>query len=148
MFDTFDRLWKELVEEGVITEAEYEHTNFPQVYRTMEQFIAPLRDPASVAYRSGLRLEQVESRHLRCPYAQAFAQHGDARKFARDYIPTLRSWSEPTFAAGLSGSRPAEERLAILDGFFERYEEAVAQSPEGHGMDYIHIHLVCRKERI
>ena len=29
---------------------------------------------------------------------------------------------------------------------FGRYEKLVAASPEGHGMDYIHVHLVCVKE--
>jgi hypothetical protein len=147
MFDTFDRLWKDLAGEGTITAAEYANTNFPQVYRTTQQFTAPLTDPKSAAYRAGLRLEHVESRHLACPYAKAFTQHGDAERFARDYIPTLRSWSEPTFAAGLSSARAPRESLAILDTFFGRYQRAVASAPEGHGMDYIHIHLVCRKER-
>ena len=147
MFDTFDSIWRGLAEEGVITQSEYADTNFPQVYRTTKQFVAPLQDPSSAAYKAGLRLEHVESRHLVCPYAKAYAEHQDAEKFARDYIPTLRSWSEPVFAAGLSRSRPAQERMTILDTFFGRYEKAVASAPEGHGMDYIHIHLVCRKER-
>ncbi len=146
MFDTFDRLWRGLATDGIITGAEYAATNFPQVYRTAEQFTAPLMDPSSSAYRAGLRLEQVESRHLTCPYAKAFAEHGDAVRFARAYIPTLRSWSEPTFASGLSSERPAEERAGILDEFYGRYERGVAANPDGHGMDYIHIHLVCVKE--
>jgi hypothetical protein len=146
MFDTFDRLWRGLAEEGVITRAEYLATNFPQVYRTREQFIAPLTDEASTVRRAGLRLELAESRHLVCPFAAAFAEHGDAARFAREYIPTLRSWSEPTFASGLSAGRPAEERQAILDEFYGRYERLVAASPKGQGMDYVHIHLVCVKE--
>lgn len=146
MFDTFDRLWKQLAGEGRITKQEYLATNFPQVYRTAEQFTAPLRDRESQVHRAGLRLEHVEERHLVCPYAKAFAEHKDAARFAREYIPTLRSWSEPTFAAGLDPTRPAPERLAILDEFFGRYERLVAANPEGHGMDYIHVHLVCAKE--
>ena len=146
MFDTFNRLWRELANEGAITAAEYANTNFPQVYRTAAQFTAPLRDPANPVYRAGLRLEHVESRHLPCPYARAFAQHRDAARFARDYIPTLRSWSEPTFASGLSVERTAEQRARILDDFYGRYERLVASDPAGHGMDYIHIHLVCVKE--
>jgi hypothetical protein len=145
MFDTFSSIWRGLVKEGVITIAEFENTNFPQVYRTAEQFVAPLRDSASRAYRSGLRLEHIEERHLKCPYAEAFVGHRDAARFARDYIPTLRSWSEPTFASGLSSNRPAQERSEILDEFYHRYERLVAESPAGHGMDYIHIHLVCVK---
>ena len=146
MFDTFSRLWKELAAKGVIGDAEFANTNFPQVYRNAAQFVAPLEDPQSAAHRAGLRLEHVEERHLVCPYAKAFAQHRDAERFAHDYIPTLRSWSEPTFAAGLSAERSLAERQAILDRFFASYQEEVARAPEGHGMDYVHIHLVCRKE--
>lgn len=146
MFDTFDALWKGMVSDGLITQAEYLATNFPQVYRNEAQFTAPLRDTNSLTYRAGLRLEHVEERYLMCPYAEAFAQHKDAQRFAREYIPTLRSWSEPTFASGLSSARPDEERRQLLDTFFDRYERHVAEKPEGHGMDYIHVHLVCVKE--
>lgn len=145
MFETFSALWRGLAADGIITEREYVATNFPQVYRTAEQFAAPLQDPASQVYRAGLRLEHIEARHLVCPYARAFAEHKDAARFARDYIPTLRSWSEPTFAAGLDPARPADERQRILDTFFDRYEALVARAPDGHGMDYIHIHLICVK---
>ena len=146
MFDTFNMLWRGLAEDGTITAAEYTDTNFPQVYRTAGQFLAPLKDPASDAYKAGLRLEHIEERHLVCPYARTFAGHKDAARFAREYIPTLRSWSEPTFAGGLSSDRPPAERQRILDEFFGRYERLVAAGPAGHGMDYIHIHMVCVKE--
>ena len=146
MFDTFNALWQALASEGVITGSEYANTNFPQVYRTAEQFTAPLRDTASQVYRAGLRLEHVESRHLVCPYAKVFGKHKDAERFAREYIPTLRSWSEPTFASGLAAERTPDERASILDEFYGRYERLVAKSPAGHGMDYIHIHMVCVKQ--
>ncbi|HRD75345.1 MAG TPA: SAM-dependent methyltransferase [Hyphomicrobiaceae bacterium] len=146
MFDTFNLLWRRLAESGRITAEEYRNTNFPQVYRTASEFTAPLRDEGSQVYRAGLRLEHVEERHLECPYAVAFKAHRDAARFAREYIPTLRSWSEPTFASGLSASRPPAERAAILDEFFGSYERLVAEKPDGHGMDYVHVHLICRKD--
>jgi hypothetical protein len=146
MFDTFDRLWRGMAEDGRITHEEYVATCFPQVYRTLEEFTAPLTDSGHAVHRAGLRLEHVESRHTRCPYARDFEAHRDAARFASEYIPTLRSWSEPTFANGLSPARTPDERQAILDEFFGRYEREVAAAPEGHGMDYIHILLVCRKD--
>jgi hypothetical protein len=146
MFDTFSRLWSGLAAEGAITGEEYAKTNFPQVYRNTEEFIAPLKDTASPVHRAGLRLEHVESRHHRCPYERAFADHGDPVRFAKEYIPTLRSWSEPTFASGLDSARSAIDRQKILDMFYGRYEAEVARNPAGHAMDYIHIHLVCVKE--
>jgi hypothetical protein len=146
MFDTFHEIWAELAADGTTTPEEYADTNFPQCYRTVAQFTAPLTDPAGPVYRAGLRLEHVETRVVRCPFAKAFAGHGDAAKFAKDYIPTLRSWSESTFMTGLSAARPPEERLAIIDRFYDAYEERVRRAPRGHGMDYVHIYLICSKQ--
>lgn len=145
MFDTFNEILDELAGDGTITRAEYLGTNFPQHYRTTEEFTAPLNDPDNPVHKAGLRAEHVESRVVRCPYARDFEAHGDAQKFAREYIPTLRSWSEPSFLSGLSTERPGEERAAIMDEFYGRYQARVAAAPEGHGMDYVHIYLVCEK---
>lgn len=145
MFDTFNEIWADFADRGVITQEEYRNTNFAQCYRTVEQFCAPLEDESGPVYRAGLRLEHVETRVVRCPYEQDFARHGDADRFAREYIPTLRSWSEHTFAAGLSADRSIDDRVSILDRFFDTYEARVRQQPEGHGMDYVHIYLVCSK---
>ncbi|MEL7464556.1 MAG: SAM-dependent methyltransferase [Pseudomonadota bacterium] len=147
MFDEFNRHWAAMRDEGRITSEEYRATNFPQVYRTVEQFTAPLNDAEGAVRAAGLSLEHVETRVVRCPYAEAFeaGEYADAAAFAKAYIPTLRSWSEPVFVNGLSG-RPAAERTALVDEFYGRYEAAVAADPAGHGMDYVHCYLICRKD--
>ncbi len=147
MFDTFAQLWQGMRDEGLITGDEFTNTNFPQCYRTQSQFVAPLNDPESPVYQAGLRLEHVESRVVRCPFEQDFTENGGKpADFARDYIPTLRSWSEPTFANGLNPERPAAEKADIINNFYQRYQDMVAADPTGHAMDYVHIYLVCRKE--
>jgi hypothetical protein len=143
MFETFNLLWRELAEDGMITDEEYAQTNFPQCYRTLEQFVEPLTSASNEVYTSGLRLEHVETRVVRCPYAEAFAHHGDVKMFAHDYVPTLRSWSEPTFSSALSLKRSGEERARIIDEFYALYEQRVADNPQGHGMDYVYILLTC-----
>lgn len=145
MFGTFNRLWHDMADDGVITHDEYRETNFPQVYRTVEEFRAPLDDPQSAVRSAGLVAEHVETRVVRCPFAEDFAHHGDAARFAEAYVPTLRSWSEPVFLSGLSQSRPVEERAAIVDEFYGRYQALVASAPEGHAMDYVHCYMICRK---
>ena len=145
MFDTYNELWRELADRGSIASDEYRSTNFAQCYRTVDQFCAPLIDNENPVYRAGLRLKHVETRVVRCPFERNFADHGDADRFAVEYIPTLRSWSEHTFVAGLSPARPAAEKQAIVDRFYDSYEDRVRQSPEGHAMDYVHIYLVCEK---
>jgi hypothetical protein len=47
--------------------------------------------------------------------------------------------------SGLSERRSIEERQRIVDEFYGRYEDRVRRAPEGHGMDYVHIHLICAK---
>jgi hypothetical protein len=90
-------------------------------------------------------LEHCETRIVPCPFAAEFRQHGDATRFARDYIPTLRSWTESTFLGALSPDRSLEERQAIIDCYYGAYETLVRENPEGHGMDYVHIYLAIAK---
>ena len=98
MFDTFNEILCELARDGVITDYEYVATNFPQCYRTAAQFTAPLNDHKNPVFKAGLRLEHIESRVVRCPFERDFTEnHKDTELFAREYIPTLRSWSEATF---------------------------------------------------
>ena len=145
MFDTFNALWEELRDEGSITEEEYADTNFPQHYRTVEEFTRPFRDPDNPVHRAGLRLDHAETRVVRCPFAVHFEDHGDPARFAREYIPTLRSWSESTFASGLAPDRAPEDREAIIDRFYDRYEASVREAPDGHAMDYVHCYLIASK---
>ena len=148
MFDTFDRLWKALAEKGRITQQEYVNATFSQFYRTKEEFSAPLVDTSSPVHAAGLRLISAHTGLVRCPYRAAFeASNGamSAREFAVSYIPTLRSWSETVFASALDGSRPAAERAAIVDEFYQSYEDLVAANPDGHAMDYIHCYLAIEK---
>ena len=88
---------------------------------------------------------------LRYPDMDALSRRRDltvgqfAAAFAKAYIPTLRSWSESTFAGALDPARPAAERAEIIDRFYDSYEQAVAKEPEGHGMDYVHCFMQIRK---
>ncbi len=148
MFDTFHDLWKGMLADGLISEAEYRAANFSQFYRTKEEFCAPLVDTSSPVHQAGLRLISAHTGLIPCPYRVAFDQSGgamSAREFAVSYIPTLRSWSETVFANALDGARPGEERAAIVDRYYQRYEDLVAANPDGHAMDYIHCYLAIEK---
>jgi hypothetical protein len=138
MFGSFARHWRDLVRAGRINETEYVSATFQQFYKTPDEFAAPFRDPASAVSCAGLKLESIFTMVTPCPYAAEFKRHGDARAFAKAYVPTLRSWSETVFAGALDPSRPAAERAGIIDDFYGFYEAAVAAAPEGHRMDYVH----------
>ena len=148
MFNTFDELWRELANEGRISETEYVNATFSQFYRTKEEFSAPLLDQGSPVHRAGLRLISAHTGIVKCPYREAFLGARGAmssREFAVSYIPTLRSWSETVFANALDKARPADERAAIIDEFYQRYEDRVADNPDGHAMDYVHCYLAIEK---
>ena len=148
MFDTFHELWRELAGEGRISDTEYVNASFSQFYRTKEEFSAPLVDTSSPVYAAGLRLISAHTGVVGCPYRAAYEAAGGAmssREFAISYIPTLRSWSETVFATALDPARPADERAAIVDDFYQRYEDRVADSPDGHAMDYVHCYLAIEK---
>ena len=145
MFDRFNEIWQSFVRDGVVTAQEYAAMTLRQYYHTVEEFSAPLRDPDSAVFRAGLRLEHIETRIVPCPFAAAFAQHGDPVKFACEYIPTIRTWNESIFYAGLSARRPEAERRAIIERYYATYRERVERAPEGHAMDYVHAYLVISK---
>ena len=145
MFDSFNALWRRFAAEGTITADEYLRMTLPQYYKSVAEFTDPLTDPANPVHRAGLRVEQCETGVVPCPFAAEFRQHRDPARFAREYIPTLRSWTESTFRAALSPDRAPEQRQAIVDRYYSDYEAAVRASPEGHGMDYVHIYLTIAK---
>ena len=146
MFDRFNEIWRAFLGEGRISAAEYQAMTLPQYYKDVAEFAAPFEDPESPVHKAGLRLVNIETRVTPCPFAAEFRQHGDAAAFAKAYIPTLRSWTESTFYGGLSAERPADERQAIIEAYYGRYEEQVREAPEGHGMDYVHAFMTARKE--
>ena len=143
MFDTFDQLWRAMAEEGLITANEVRDATFAQVYRTPEEFAAPLVTEDSAVRAAGLRLVSARTRLTPCPYRAAFDADPSmgAAAFAERYIPTLRSWSETVFRTALDPARPEDERAALVDTFYGRYEAEVARDPTGHAMDYIHSYL-------
>jgi len=146
MFDTFNEIWLGFLDAGRITRDEYENMTLPQYYNTVEEFSAPLTDPRDPVYLAGLRLEHIDTRVVRCPFAESFAEHGDAARFAEEYIPTIRTWNESIYFNGLSAERPLDERREIIEDYYGTYRDLVEKSPEGHAMDYVHAYMVISKQ--
>lgn len=145
MFDEMNALWRGMVDDRRITEAEFRRLCVPQFYRTLDEFRAPFQDPQSPVYQVGLRLESAEIRYVECPYAARFAREGDVEWFANAYVPTTRTWSESALVNSLSDTRPLAERQALVAEFFDAFVEAVRRDPGGHGMSYVHAYLVMKK---
>ncbi|WFU07245.1 SAM-dependent methyltransferase (plasmid) [Rhizobium sp. CB3171] len=145
IFNTFNELWTAFAKEGIITEAEYKNTNFSQHYRTISECTIPVTDKDNIVYKSGLRLEHAETRIVKCPKAKSLSEHQDSFRFANEYVPSLRSWIEPTLLRGLSLQRTNVETSRIMDDLFQSFHDSVVKFPLGHGLDYVHIYMICRK---
>jgi hypothetical protein len=145
MYDTLNALWRRFVADGVIRSEEYVRLTFPHYYRTVAECIQPLTDPTSPVYEAGLCLEQWETRVVPCPFAAAFRQHGDAARFAREYVPSFRSWSERTFLGALGPERPLAERHEIIERYYGAYEALVRENPADHRKDLVHIYMTIAK---
>lgn len=145
MFDQFNDIWQSMIADGTVSADEYAAMTLPQYYHSVDEFSAPLLDESGPVYRAGLRLDSIHTGVTACPYAADFKKHGDAARFAQSYIPTLRSWNESTYFAGLSSDRPLPERQEIIERFYATYEQRVADSPQGHAMDYVHAYMVISK---
>ncbi|MDH3218968.1 MAG: class I SAM-dependent methyltransferase [Gammaproteobacteria bacterium] len=146
MFDTFNQIWINFLDQKRITRDEYENMTLPQYYNTVDEFSAPLVDTDDAVYRAGLRLDHIDTRIVKCPFAESFREHGDAARFAEEYIPTIRSWNESIFFNALAEARPFEERRDIIEDYYASYRDMVRESPEGHGMDYVHAYMVISKQ--
>ena len=96
-------------------------------------------------YQSGLRLENIHTAIIPCPFAEEFKTHRDSKRFADDYIPTIRSWNESIFSGALEDSRPPKEKNDLIESFYGTYHQRVLEEPEGHGMDYVHAYMSIRK---
>ena len=145
MFDTFNEIWNEFLEDGRISREEYQRMTLPQYYNTVEEFSAPLSDPASPVYQSGLRLVDIHTRIVPCPFAEKFKTHGDAKRFANAYIPTIRSWNQSIFLGALDESRPLAERQELIESYYGAYHQRVLKAPDAHRMDYVHAYLTIEK---
>ena len=148
MFDTFHALWNGMFDEGLITNDEFLNASFSQYYRTRQEFCAPLEDKSSPVNQAGLKLISAHTGIVKCPYRTAFESANGAMSagdFARSYIPTMRSWSETVFLNALDTNRDQMERTELIDTFYRRYEDLVANNPDGHAMDYVHCYIAIEK---
>ena len=145
MFSNFAKIWQDFMEQGRIRKDEYLKMTLPQYYNTVEEFSAPLKNSENPVYQAGLRLKQIETYITPCPFAEAFKEHKDAKRFAKEYIPTIRSWNESIFFGALDIQRPLEERQQIIHDYYKTYQDQVEESPELHRMDYVHAFTVIEK---
>eukprot|EP00751_Fragilariopsis_kerguelensis_P004469 CAMPEP_0170832390 /NCGR_PEP_ID=MMETSP0733-20121128/50725_1 /TAXON_ID=186038 /ORGANISM="Fragilariopsis kerguelensis, Strain L26-C5" /LENGTH=455 /DNA_ID=CAMNT_0011198529 /DNA_START=56 /DNA_END=1419 /DNA_ORIENTATION=+ len=136
MWDSFQHAWNQLAagDSAVITEAERTGVSFPNYYRTTQEFIEGVERCPS------LRLISAEEKIVRCPYREQYIKNKETQtqlmspmEYAKAFVPTTRTWSHSTFKAALSEDKTEQEKEAIMEQFWNNYEQLVAKAPAEHG---------------
>ncbi|KAK7093503.1 hypothetical protein V1264_007242 [Littorina saxatilis] len=149
----FDSAWKQLREEGVISQKEYDDCNMACAIRTATQLTSPFMEDNSPVREAGLSLihidELVQPCVLKLLWLKKLLEEGvdDRDSFAQNMVTAHRVWSQSSVASSLSDMRSAEERAAILDKLYLTLMKRVAaRDPRSYKSDAIIGRLVARKE--
>eukprot|EP01098_Paradermamoeba_levis_P016214 TRINITY_DN8627_c0_g1_i1.p1 TRINITY_DN8627_c0_g1~~TRINITY_DN8627_c0_g1_i1.p1 ORF type:complete len:425 (-),score=150.83 TRINITY_DN8627_c0_g1_i1:95-1288(-) len=151
MYDVMTEIWKKMEEEKLITSEEFLKATYTNYYRTKEEFSLPFQDSNNELVKKGLRLLSIQSHQVVCPFHQKWLREGekgglDPKRHGKEFIASVRTWSNSTFFSALDERRTNEEREKLIDLFFERYGDQISSSPASHGMDYFHYYLDVKKE--
>ena len=135
--DQLHQIWRGLADEGVITEEIYKKGTVLNFYKSPEEFMTPLKDTNSAAYRNGLRLVDERTVYVKCPYRRRWNEDGDTATFAAGLMATIRSWSRHSFAS-VAGD-------TIADEVYARLEQRIAAAPDEWSLDYVEHHQMMEK---
>ena len=135
--DQLHQIWRGLADEGVITDEIYKKGTVLNFYKSPEEFMTPLKDTNSAAYRNGLRLVDERTVYVKCPYRRRWNEDGDTATFAAGLMATIRSWSRHSFAS-VAGD-------TIADEVYTRLEQRIAAAPDEWSLDYVEHHQMMEK---
>ena len=135
--DQLHQIWRGLADEGVISEEIYKKGTVLNFYKSPEEFMTPLKDTNSAAYRNGLRLVDERTVYVKCPYRRRWNEDGDTATFAAGLMATIRSWSRHSFAS-VAGD-------TIADEVYTRLEQRIAAAPDEWSLDYVEHHQMMEK---
>ena len=67
-------------------------------------------------------------------------------RYAVDFVPTTRTWSNSTFVSGAMATGVSQAAAdEMVDEMFQLYAARVAAAPTEHAMDYVHSYLHMAK---
>ena len=135
--DQLHQIWRGLADEGVISEEIYKKGTVLNFYKSPEEFMTPLKDTNSAAYRNGLRLVDERTVYVKCPYRRRWNEDGDTATFAAGLMATIRSWSRHSFAS-VAGD-------TIADQVYDLLEQRIAAAPDEWSLDYVEHHQMMEK---
>ena len=141
--DQIHSIWKELLNENLINEAEYKRGTIQNFYKSPSEFTSPLKDQNSSAYKNGLRLIKERTVYVDCPYKEKWKINKNTDEFSIGLMETIRSWSRHSFEAALD--KKNERNINPVDVLFDRLTSRINSDPENWSLDYVEHHLMMEK---
>ncbi len=135
--DQLHQIWRGMADEGLISEEQYRNGTVNNFYKSPAEFMAPLKDTNSPAYRNGLRLVDERTVYVKCPYRRRWNDDGNTASFAAGLMATIRSWSRHSFAAA-AGDQAA-------DTVYVRLQQRIADAPSEWSLDYVEHHQMMER---
>lgn len=141
--DQIHSIWKELLNEKIISEIEYKNGTIQNFYKSPEEFTSPLTNENSAAYKNGLRLLKERTVYVDCPYRKKWKENQNTEEFSIGLMETIRSWSRHSFVAALDEN--SERKVNPVDLLFDRLTCRINSDPENWSLDYVEHHLMMEK---
>ena len=141
--DEIHSIWCELMNEKIISEEEYKKGTIQNFYKSPQEFISPLEDNNSKAYKNGLRLIKERTVYIDCPYKATWEKTNDTDNFALCLMETIRSWSRHSFISALNNNEQRKDNP--VDILFNRLVERIKLNPDKWSLDYVEHHLMMER---
>ena len=141
--DQIHSIWKELLDENLITEIEYKNGTIQNFYKSPDEFTSPLTNKDSAAYKNGLRLLKERTVYVDCPYKEKWRKTQNTEEFSIGLMETIRSWSKHSFVAALDENN--SRNVNPVDILFDRLTSRIKSDPENWSLDYVEHHLMMEK---
>ena len=135
--DQLHQIWRRLADQGDISEEQYQQGTVLNFYKSPVEFMAPLKDDTSAAYRDGLRLVDERTVYVSCPYRRRWNENGDTAAFAEGLMATIRSWSRHSFVSAAGE--------AAADRVYDELKQRIADAPSEWSLDYVEHHQMMEK---
>lgn len=135
----------QMVEEGELSPDEFLDMSLPFYSRKESEWTEdslPGSDPVAAAH---LALVQSMSVILSDPHFTQFRESRNAGDFAHSFTEFFRAWSQPCLFATLYQGRKPENRKAVIDLFYRRVQEGIAEGPYHYECHYRNRLLVFEK---
>ncbi|XP_060077594.1 uncharacterized protein LOC132557122 [Ylistrum balloti] len=141
----------DMAREGIITQEEYLAINFNGHYlRKAEDFKEPFSSALPEVQGLGLELISMKSmkHHLdHTSFGIVDKDETEKLEYSRRIVASVRSWMAHVILGGLSTSRTEEEKMVILDGYFDRVK-SYAYDHSHHRPYIIVTEVVIQKKNV